>query len=54
MREERRGGRERRISVYEPLLMTIKEHSARIRMEGKRRGGSLKERERKRDTTDGV
>ena len=42
MREERRGGRKRRsMMVYEPLTVSIKEYSARIRrkrMRG-RKGG---------------
>ena len=42
MREERRGGRKRRsVMVYEPLTVSIKEYSARIRrkrMRG-RKGG---------------
>ena len=45
MREERRGGRKRMsVMVYEPLTVSIKEYSARIRrkrMRG-RKGGYIK------------
>ena len=37
MREERRGGRKRRsMMVYEPLTVSIKEYSARIKRKRKR------------------
>ena len=51
MREERRGGRKRRsVMVYEPLTVSIKEYSARIRRKRKRgrRGRIYKKRGRER------